>query len=185
MPSPSTFSAREREARSRLHLLLNQTEDFIHGSPIEMSRRCGNPNCRCASNDKYKHTSLCLGQTSKGVSSTVYIPRDLETKVREGIANFQQARDLLEELNVEARIRLNKAKAKRVSKKRAKRKSLAKIQRKNKLLEIYSNQIAEIFWKDIRAPWLLERSQGCSHFSADSACRFPRRVLCDVLLPNG
>lgn len=126
MPSPATFSAREREVRSRLHLLLNQTEDFIHGSPIEMSRRCGNPNCRCASNDKYKHTSLCLGQTHKGVSSTIYIPRDLESKVREGIANFQQARDLLEELNVEARIRLNKAKNKRSSKKTIKKKSPSK-----------------------------------------------------------
>lgn len=130
MPSPSTFSAREREVRSRLHLLLNQTEDFIHGSPIEMSRRCGNPNCRCASNDKYKHTSLCLGQTSKGVSSTIYIPRDLEPKVRKAITNFQQARDLLEELNVEARIRLNKAKAKRVSKKTIKKKVGGKKKRK-------------------------------------------------------
>jgi len=124
MPSPSTFSAREREARSCLHLLLNQTEDFIHGSPIEMSRRCGNPNCRCATNDKYKHTSLCLGQTRKGIS--FYIPRDLESKVRRAVSNFQQAQDLLEELNVEARIRLNKAKAKRLSKKSLKKKTVKK-----------------------------------------------------------
>lgn len=117
MPSRSAFSSREREIRSRLHLLLNQAEDFLHGSPVEMARRCGNPNCRCASNDELKHRSLCLGQTRKGKSSTVYIPRRLEAKVRKGVAHFQQAQDLLEELNVEARIRLDKAKAKKVSKK--------------------------------------------------------------------
>ncbi len=110
MPSRTTFSAREREIRSRLHSLLNQAEDFLHGSPVEMSRRCGNPNCKCASSDEYKHRSLCLGQTRKGKSSTVYIPRHLESKVREGIANFQKAQDLFEELNVEARKRLGKAK---------------------------------------------------------------------------
>lgn len=126
MPSRSAFSSREREIRSRLHLLLNQAEDFLHGSPVEMARRCGNPNCRCASNDELKHRSLCLGQTRKGVSSTVYIPRHLEVKVRTGVANFQQAQDLLEELNVEARIRLDKAKAKKASKKSSARKASAK-----------------------------------------------------------
>ncbi len=125
MPSHSAFSSREREIRSRLHLLLNQTEDFLHGSPIDMARRCGNPNCRCASNDEFKHRSLCLGQTRKGISSTVYIPRHLEAKVRKGVANFQQAQDLLEELNVEARIRLDKAKAKKISKKSSAKKTSA------------------------------------------------------------
>jgi hypothetical protein len=117
MPSRSAFSSRERALRSRLHLLLNQAEDFLHGSPVDMARRCGNPNCRCASNDELKHRSLCLGQTRKGISSTVYIPRHLEAKVRSGVANFQQAQDLLEELNVEARVRLDKAKTKKASKK--------------------------------------------------------------------
>ena len=111
MPSRSAQSAKERDVRSRLHLLLNQADDFLHGSPIEMSRRCGNPNCKCASNDEHKHRSLCLGQTKDGKSSTIYIPRHLESRVRDGIANFQKARELLEELNIEARLRLDKEKA--------------------------------------------------------------------------
>ena len=111
MPSRSAQSARERDIRSRLHLLLNQADDFLHGSPIEMSRRCGNPNCKCASNDEHKHRSLCLGQTKDGKSSTIYIPRHLESRVRDGIANFQKARELLEELNIEAWLRLDKEKA--------------------------------------------------------------------------
>jgi len=126
MPSRSAFSSREREIRSKLHLLLNQTEDFLHGSPVEMARRCGNPNCKCASNDEFKHRSLCLGQTRKGISSTIYIPRHLEEKVRKGVADFQQARDLLEELNVEARIRLDKAKTKKVFKKSSAKKTAAR-----------------------------------------------------------
>ncbi len=126
MPSRSAFSPREREIRSRLHLLLNQAEDFLHGSPVEMARRCGNPNCRCASNDELKHRSLCLGQTRKGISSTVYIPRHLEVKVRKGVVNFQHAQDLLEELNVEARIRLDKAKTKKLSKKTSAKKTVKK-----------------------------------------------------------
>lgn len=112
MPSRSSFSKHERDLRSRLHLLLNNAESFFHGSPIEMARRCGNPNCRCASNDLYKHRCLMLGQTRKGKTSMVYIPKHLEARVRQGIDSFQQARDLLEELNLEARKRLDQAKAK-------------------------------------------------------------------------
>jgi hypothetical protein len=113
MPNRSSLSDQERDLRSRLHLLLNNAESFLHGSPIEMARRCGNPNCRCASNDQYKHRCLMLGQTRKGKTSMVYIPRHLEARVRQGIGSFQQALALLEELNLEARKRLDQAKAKK------------------------------------------------------------------------
>ncbi len=129
--SRSALSARERDIRSRLHSLLNQVEDFLHGSVIDMTRRCGNPNCKCAGNDEHKHRSLCLGQTRQGKSSTIYIPRHLEGKVREGVSNFQRAQDLLEELNVEARIRLAAAKVKN-STKTTKAASAKKISAKKK-----------------------------------------------------
>lgn len=126
MISPSSFSARERELRSRLHFLISETEDFFHGSPIEMARRCGNPNCKCASSDEHKHRCFCLGQTRKGKSSTLYIPKRLEKRVRLGIDNFQQALDLFEELNLEARKRLQKAKTKKQPKASSKKKSTTK-----------------------------------------------------------
>lgn len=119
MASPSSFSPRERELRSRLHSLIKRTEDFFHGSPIEMARRCGNPNCKCASSDEHRHRCLCLGQTRKGKSSTLYIPKHLEKRVRLGIESFQHALDLLEELNVEGRKRLQKAKVRTKSKTKA------------------------------------------------------------------
>lgn len=125
MPSRSSFSARERDLRSRLHLLLNNADGFIHGSLIEMARKCGNPRCRCASNDDLKHRSLYLGQTRHGKKSMVYLPKDLESQVRQAIEHFQQALALLEELNVEARLRLDKSKSK-PSKKSTRKKTVPK-----------------------------------------------------------
>ena len=112
MPSPASFSPRERQLRSRLHLLLNKADGFIHGSLIEMVRKCGNARCRCTSNDDFKHRSLYLGQTREGKKSMVYLPKDLEPQVRKAIDHFQQALALLEDLNAEARLRLDKSKGK-------------------------------------------------------------------------
>ena len=45
----ASLSAEDRRLRSRLRQLLSQADGFLHGSLIEMARRCGNPRCRCAS----------------------------------------------------------------------------------------------------------------------------------------
>jgi len=42
----------------------------------------------------------------------VYLPADLEGPVRRKVEHFQQALDLLEQLNIEARLRLDKEKLK-------------------------------------------------------------------------
>lgn len=119
MPSRSSFSDKERRARSRLHQLFNNAEGFIHGSLIEMARRCGNPNCRCATGEKHKHRSAYLGQTRKGKTTTTYVGKDFEDQVRRWIDNYRQAIALLDELDQEARVRLEQAKA---AKKLAKKK---------------------------------------------------------------
>ena len=120
MPSPSSFSARERQLRSRLHFLLTNAEDFIHGSLIEMARKCGSPQCRCASDEEAKHRSLYLGQTREGKRSMIYLPKNLEPQVRRATEHFQQALSLLEELNDEARLRLDKSKSKNKNNKKKK-----------------------------------------------------------------
>ena len=125
-PSRSSFSPRERELRSQLHLLLNNAEGFIHGSLIEMARKCGNPNCRCASNDDLRHRSQYLGQTRDGKTSMIYLSKDLEPQVRHAIEHFQRAISLLEELNVEMRLRLVKNKRKRSSRKKTASKKTAR-----------------------------------------------------------
>jgi hypothetical protein len=108
--SPSTLPAEERHARSRLHQILDQSGGFLHGSIIEMFRRCGRPNCRCASSDEFKHRAVYLGQTIKGKTTMVYIPVRAEKMVRQWVANFQQAGQLLEQISQQGRARLREIK---------------------------------------------------------------------------
>ena len=92
-----------------------------------MARRCGNPRCRCASNDAHKHSSLYLGQTRASKTSMQYVPRDQEQTVRRWVENFQQASSLLEALSQQGWRRLGEAKAKaKAAKKRAPSKRAAK-----------------------------------------------------------
>ena len=107
---PSSLPKEERRLRSRLHQLLHSAGGFLHGSLIEMARRCGNPRCRCATDDANKHRSLYLGQTRKGKTSMTYIPKNQEQTVRRWAENFQQASALLETLNEQGRLRLDSAK---------------------------------------------------------------------------
>lgn len=110
--NPASLPTQERQFRSKLHQLLNQSEGFLHGSLIVMVRRCGKPSCRCASDDQAKHRSLCLGQTLNGKTTMVHIPARLEPIVRQWVDNYQLATQLLEQLSQQGRDRLNRAKAK-------------------------------------------------------------------------
>lgn len=108
--SPATLPAGERQSRSRLHQLLTQAEGFLHGSLIVMARRCGKPSCRCATDEQAKHRSLYLGQTLNGKTSMLYIPAGMEREVRQWVANFQRAAQLLEDLSQQGRNRLKHSK---------------------------------------------------------------------------
>ena len=99
------LSAKDREARSQLHRLLEQADGLIHGSLIRMARRCGNPTCRCLLHNQ-KHVSWCLGVSEKGRTRMKHIPKDQETTVRRGVHQYQQARELLERSSQEAWARL-------------------------------------------------------------------------------
>jgi hypothetical protein len=119
--SRTSLPAAERRLRSQLHQLLSQAEGFLHGSLIEMSRRCGNPRCRCAREDALKHRSLYLGQTRSGKSSMLYVPADLEATVRRWVEDYQRAAALLEELCAQGRERVGEAKTRERERKRSKR----------------------------------------------------------------
>lgn len=99
------LSAKDREARSQLHQLLEQADGLVHGSVIRLARRCGNPKCRCALQDQ-KHVSWCLGVSEKGRARMKHIPKDQEATVRRWVAQYRQARDLLERSSQEAWARL-------------------------------------------------------------------------------
>jgi len=123
----SSLSAEERRLHSRLHQLLSRSGGLLHGSLIEMARRCGNPGCRCASDDAHKHRSLYLGQTRGGKTTMEYVPKDQEQTVRRWAGDFQRARDLLEAISQEGWRRLGESKAKaKAARKAAKNKAAKK-----------------------------------------------------------
>lgn len=103
------LSAQDRSARSRLRLLLDRADGFIHGSMIRMARRCGNPGCHCATKDEL-HVSWCLGVTEKRRSRMKHIPKEKEVTVRRWVRQYQEARRLLDLMSQEAWQRLGKGK---------------------------------------------------------------------------
>jgi hypothetical protein len=113
MPNPSSLSAAERQARSRLRQLLGQAAGFVHGSPIELARKCGKPNCRCASEPNYRHRCLVIAQSQKGKTCSEYIPEEMHQEILAWVANFQEACALLESLDRESRKRIKRRKATR------------------------------------------------------------------------
>ncbi len=99
------LSAADRAARSQLHQLLQQADGLIHGSLIRMRRRCGNPNCRCATQDR-RHESWYLGLTRKRKTRMKHISKDQEATVRRWLEADRKARELLDQINAEAWKRL-------------------------------------------------------------------------------
>ena len=106
MKNAKGLSEADRVARSRLHHVLKETDGLIHGSLIRMRRRCGNPNCRCATQDQ-KHQSWYLGVTQKGKTRMKHISKHMEAKVRKWVAADRKARALLDQISAEAWKRLN------------------------------------------------------------------------------
>lgn len=94
-------SVADKAARSRLHQLLEQADGLAHGSLIRMARCCGNPRCRCATQDQ-KHVSWYLGVTEKRKTRMKHLPKGAEAKVRRWVEQYRQARALLDEISQEA-----------------------------------------------------------------------------------
>jgi hypothetical protein len=103
------LSDQDRIARSRLRKLLDQADGFIHGTMIRMARRCGNPRCHCATKGEV-HVSWCLGVTEKRLTRMKHIPQSQECAVRRWVRQYQEARQILDQLSNEAWKRLGKDK---------------------------------------------------------------------------
>jgi len=101
------LSEPDHQARSQLHRLLDRADGLVHGSLIRMSKRCGNPNCRCALKGQ-KHESWCLGVSEKGRTRMKHVPKAKEAAVHRWVQQYRQARALLEAISAEAWKRLQK-----------------------------------------------------------------------------
>lgn len=98
-------SATDREARSQLRKLLGEADGMIHGSLIQMARRCGKPTCRCVTKDQ-KHRSWYLGVTQRRKTRMKHVAPQQEAMVRRWVLTYQQARSLLDQISQEAWKRL-------------------------------------------------------------------------------
>ena len=92
-----TLPRAERQLRSKLNQLLD-CKGVIRGTLAERARTCGKEGCKCVTKGE-KHVSLYLVVREEGSYRQVYVPRSLESVVRQWVENYKKAKDLLEEIS--------------------------------------------------------------------------------------
>lgn len=93
-PAPrSRRPPQERDARSRLVKRCAEAP-LLRGSLVTMQRVCGKPGCHCAQGEK--HVSLYLAIRAGKQRKMIYVPQELEERVREWVQSSQEIDRLLE-----------------------------------------------------------------------------------------
>jgi hypothetical protein len=94
----------ELESRDRLVRSLGSWREMLPGSFVERRRKCGKPNCRCASGEpEHMHVQVLLSVLSQGKLQTFHIPAELVEEVRGKVElhkRFQQAEDAICGINL-------------------------------------------------------------------------------------
>lgn len=92
----SKMSSRERQLRSQLNRLASGVA-LVRGTPLVRERACGKANCKCAKGEK--HVSLYLVLSEGGRPRQLFIPKSMESDVRQWVRDYQRVRELLEEVS--------------------------------------------------------------------------------------
>jgi uncharacterized protein DUF6788 len=87
-----------RRRRSRVAQLAT-TNRLLRGTLSVRKVSCGKANCCCATGEP--HVALYLMQSKNGKSRQLYIPKELEQRVRKAIDDYKQLQELVEELSEE------------------------------------------------------------------------------------
>ena len=87
-------SPRERDARSRLRQLLNESE-WLRANYIQRTHPCGQASCHCKSDKRHWHGSSYVSQSRKGKLRMKYVPSERVAEIRRWVARYQLARRLL------------------------------------------------------------------------------------------
>lgn len=88
-----------RARRRRLVTRLPDVADYLAGSLVEQSRRCGKPGCRCAGGELHgPYVYLSVGKTT-GRRSLLYVPEALAGLVRRRLALTGSVQQLLAEIS--------------------------------------------------------------------------------------
>jgi len=91
------LSAAERSFRSRV-VQLASSRRLLRGTLSLRRRKCGKPNCHCASGEL--HSSLYLVHSDGGRLQQICIPKHLEDRVRQAVRDYQTVQKFLEEISV-------------------------------------------------------------------------------------
>jgi hypothetical protein len=88
-----------RARRRRLVARLPDVADYLAGSLVEQSRRCGKPGCRCASGELHgPYVYLSVGRAS-GRRSMLDVPETLAGLVGQRVALSESVQQLLTEIS--------------------------------------------------------------------------------------
>lgn len=96
--------APDLEARGRWIRSISALREMLPGSFVERRRKCGKPNCRCASGEPEQlHVEFLLSVLSQGKPQTFHIPAELVEEVRNRVElhkRFQQAESAICGINL-------------------------------------------------------------------------------------
>ena len=88
-----------RQLRARRRRLVAALPDYLAGSLVEQSRRCGKQGCRCAGGELHgPYLYLSVGKAA-GRAPLVYVPAALAPLVGERVALTQSVRALLADIS--------------------------------------------------------------------------------------
>jgi hypothetical protein len=93
----------ESERKRQLKVILAERGPLVRGSVVMRRRRCGHPECHCATEGSL-HVSPYLSVTVEGKTKPVHLPAGDEQRVRqasERYRRFRRARKRLVELTAE------------------------------------------------------------------------------------
>jgi len=90
----------------------------VSGSFVRTSRKCGNPNCRCADGGGDKHPCCLLTSKVRGKTKAVYVPKEMEAEVELWVKERKKIKKLLKEMDEMGELIIKKhVKAKRAASK--------------------------------------------------------------------
>ena len=85
---------KRREAKLKQ---LRQIGPFITASLVQIHRKCGKPDCRCAKGEG--HPAHLLTLKVEGKTKSIYVPKDLVDEVKEWVNNHKRLKGLTKEIS--------------------------------------------------------------------------------------
>ena len=92
--STSALKKRRQALRRRLPSLVA----ILRGSLIERYKRCGKPGCKCAKGRGHGPKYYLSVSHPRLRPQMDYVPQERQTEVKKFLANYQRAREILEEI---------------------------------------------------------------------------------------